>query len=139
MPITTRQLESLVRLSQARARVEMRARVSKQDAQDVVGLMKQSLLDAATDAMGFVDFSRAGGMSMGAQVKAFAKALGSASARKGSSVFSRDELVQLMEDLRLRVPSTSEFLDRLNQQNYIIKKGPRLYQVLVSSFGAVST
>ena len=110
--------------------------MSRADAEDVVGLMKQSLLDAATDAMGFVDFSRAGGMSMGAQVKAFAKAMSSAAARKGSSVFSRDELVQLMEDLRLQVPSTSEFLDRLNQQNYLIKKGPRLFQVLVSNFSA---
>jgi hypothetical protein len=38
-PITTRQLESMVRLAEARARSEMRELVSKQDALDVVELM----------------------------------------------------------------------------------------------------
>ena len=35
-PITPRQLESLIRLSEARAKVELRERVTVQDAQDAV-------------------------------------------------------------------------------------------------------
>lgn len=38
-PITTRQLESMVRLAEARARLELREKVTEQDAQDVVDIM----------------------------------------------------------------------------------------------------
>jgi len=38
-PITTRQLESMVRLSEARARLELREKVTEQDAKDVIDIM----------------------------------------------------------------------------------------------------
>ena len=46
IPITTRQLESLVRLAQARARSELRDKVTESDALDVVMLMEESMLEA---------------------------------------------------------------------------------------------
>eukprot|EP01065_Artemidia_motanka_P041305 TRINITY_DN5332_c1_g1_i1.p1 TRINITY_DN5332_c1_g1~~TRINITY_DN5332_c1_g1_i1.p1 ORF type:complete len:814 (+),score=229.03 TRINITY_DN5332_c1_g1_i1:406-2847(+) len=46
---TTRQLESLIRLSQARAKAELRDAVSRQHALDVVELMKRSLIQSCTD------------------------------------------------------------------------------------------
>jgi len=39
-PITTRQLESLIRLTEARARLELRELATKEDAEDVVEIMK---------------------------------------------------------------------------------------------------
>lgn len=51
-PITTRQLEALVRLSEARAKLELREYVTKEDALEVVEMMKESLVDVATDDMG---------------------------------------------------------------------------------------
>lgn len=48
-PITTRQLEALIRLSQARAKLELREVVTEQDALDVVDLMKESLFDTVCD------------------------------------------------------------------------------------------
>ena len=56
-PVTARQLESLVRLAEARARVEMRECVTKQDAADVVELMNESLFDKSMDARGFADLT----------------------------------------------------------------------------------
>jgi len=38
-PITTRQLESMVRLAEARARLELREKVTESDAKDVVQIM----------------------------------------------------------------------------------------------------
>lgn len=67
LPITTRQLESLVRLSQARARAELRDRVSEQDAKDVVALMEHSLLMTFQNEHGTYDFGRRG-MSLAKQV-----------------------------------------------------------------------
>ena len=68
IPVTTRHLESLIRLSQARARIELRNEVSESDAIDVVSLLHESLLDTITLDTGQVDFNRKGGMSMAKQV-----------------------------------------------------------------------
>jgi DNA helicase MCM8 len=54
-PITTRQLEALIRLSEARAKIELREWVTEADTADVVELMRESLFDAATDEFGWVD------------------------------------------------------------------------------------
>ena len=62
-PITTRQLESLVRLAEARARVELRDVATEADALDVVDIMKATLYDEFVDETGVLDFRRAGGKS----------------------------------------------------------------------------
>ena len=56
-PITTRQLESLIRLAESRARIELREYITKQDALDVVEIMKCSLYDSFSDETGKIDFS----------------------------------------------------------------------------------
>lgn len=53
-PITTRQLESMIRLAEARAKIELREYVTKADAEDVVEMTKASLFDAVTDEFGYV-------------------------------------------------------------------------------------
>jgi replicative DNA helicase Mcm len=49
VPITARQLESLVRLAEARARMALRSKVSAEDAQAAVRLMEESLRMVALD------------------------------------------------------------------------------------------
>ena len=70
LPVTTRHLESLIRLAQARARLELRDEVREEDARDVVDLFNECMLDAVTLDSGEIDFGRKGGMSMAKQVKA---------------------------------------------------------------------
>lgn len=43
-PITTRQLESLIRLTESRARLELREVATKEDAEDVIEIMKYRLV-----------------------------------------------------------------------------------------------
>ncbi|XP_066995008.2 DNA helicase MCM8 isoform X2 [Anabrus simplex] len=57
-PITTRQLESMIRLSEARAKLELRDEVLETDALDIVELMKYSLVDTLNDGCGGLDFQR---------------------------------------------------------------------------------
>lgn len=65
IPITTRQLESMVRLCEARARAELRETVTASDAEDgiycitpVVDIMKMSLWESYQDENGNMDFQR---------------------------------------------------------------------------------
>lgn len=73
VPISTRQLEALIRLSQARAKACLRDYVLREDALDVVELMSQSVEQVHSDENGFVDKTRggAGGTSIRKTKKAF--------------------------------------------------------------------
>ncbi|KAJ2760628.1 DNA replication licensing factor mcm8, partial [Coemansia nantahalensis] len=57
-PITTRQLEALVRLAEARARAELREVVTESDADNVVEIMRHSLFQTYEDEAGAMDFGR---------------------------------------------------------------------------------
>ncbi|XP_057983976.1 probable DNA helicase MCM8 [Malania oleifera] len=133
-PITARQLESLVRLAEARARLELREEITVQDALDVVEIMKESLYDKYVDEHGFVDFGRSGGMSQQKEAKRFLSALNKQSELQQKDCFSISEIYSLADRIGLRVPDIDTFVDNLNAVGYLLKKGPKTFQVVSSSY-----
>ncbi|KAF6134783.1 hypothetical protein GIB67_002184 [Kingdonia uniflora] len=133
-PITARQLESLVRLAEARARLDLREEITAQDALDVVDIMKESLYDKYVDEHGVVDFGRSGGMSQQKEAKRFLSALNKQSELQQKDCFSTSEIYSLADRISLRVPDIDTFVDNLNSVGYLLKKGPNMYQVLSSSY-----
>ncbi|KAE8690522.1 putative DNA helicase MCM8 [Hibiscus syriacus] len=119
-PITARQLESLVRLAQARARVELREEITAQDAKDAVEIMKESLYDKYVDEHGIVDFGRSGGMSQQKEAKRFLSALNKQSELQQKDCFSISEIYSLADRIGLRVPDVDTFVDNLNSVGVII-------------------
>ncbi|XP_034693977.1 probable DNA helicase MCM8 [Vitis riparia] len=132
-PITARQLESLVRLAEARARLDLREEITAQDALDVVEIMKESLYDKYVDEHGFVDFGRSGGMSQQKEAKRFLGALHKQTELKKKDCFSISEIYNLADRIGLRVPDIDMFVDNLNTVGYLLKKGPKTYQVISAS------
>jgi len=57
-PITTRQLCSMIRMCEARARAELRELATAHDARDVVEIQQESLFDMFEDEHGCMDFTR---------------------------------------------------------------------------------
>ncbi|XP_021891507.1 probable DNA helicase MCM8 isoform X2 [Carica papaya] len=133
-PITARQLESLVRLAEARARIDLREEITAQDALDVVDIMKESLYDKYVDEHGFVDFGRSGGMSQQKEAKRFLSALDKQSELLQKDCFSISEIYCLADRISIRVPDIDTFVENLNVAGYLLKKGPKKYQVLSSSY-----
>ncbi|WVZ06240.1 hypothetical protein V8G54_019586 [Vigna mungo] len=134
-PITARQLESLVRLAEARARLDLRVEITDQDATDVVEIMKESLYDKYVDEHGIVDFGRSSGMSQQKEAKRFLNALNKQSELEQKDCFSVSELYSLADRISLKVPDIDTLIENLNSANCLLKKGPKTYQVLSSSYG----
>lgn len=134
IPITTRQLESMIRLSQARARAEFAEVVTAEHAQDVVDIMQECLLDTYITEDGNLDFGRSGGMSLSKKVKTYVARLMKAAERRNTSLFSFEDLLEVADSMGLQVDNFYDFVDVLRNECYILKKGPKQYKVQVSSY-----
>ncbi|KAK2523224.1 DNA helicase MCM8 [Columba livia] len=131
-PITTRQLESLIRLTEARSRLELREKCTKEDAEDVIEIMKYSMLGTYSDEFGKLDFERSqhgSGMSNRSQAKRFVSALNSVAERTYNNLFDLQQLRQIAKELQIRVSDFESFIGSLNDQGYLLKKGSRVYQL----------
>lgn len=133
-PITPRQLESLVRLSQARAKAELRTEVTGQDARDVIELVKTSFDDVFKNEFGSLDFSRSqngSGMSSRNEGKRFIAFLQSYAGRHDKTSFSLDELKTLAAQCNLgQTGNFKQFIETLNNQNYLLNKGGSIYKLV---------
>ena len=132
-PITTRQLESLIRLTQARAKLELRSESTRQDAIEVIEIMKHSMIDVYSDELGEMDFSRSlhgSGVSKGKAKKAFLQDLQKRARGNGNNLFNVDDLKVVAQAAGLSSDKFSETLSQLNDQGHLLKKSPQLYQLL---------
>eukprot|EP00795_Rhopilema_esculentum_P003026 gene3026-1294_t len=97
-PVTTRQLESLIRLSQARAKLELREEATVKDAEDVIEIVKFCLVDIFMDDIGTLNLERSfqgSGMSNRKQVKKFVTELTKVAERNRNSLFNVDQMKQI--------------------------------------------
>jgi DNA helicase MCM8 len=132
-PITTRQLESMIRLAEAKARSELRELVTEQDAKDVVEIMKESLCEVFSDEHGNLDFNRSKGMSKSKQTKSFVKFLDSESKRSGKNTFTMQELYNFANQIHVKVDNFRDFVEILNHQGVLLKKPNNRYQLVIAS------
>lgn len=118
VPITTRQLEALIRLSQARAKACLRPYVLREDAEDVIELMIESVRQVHTDEVGNIDKSRGGAGGKSKQRRAFLEAMRTS----GQAQFDYSDLQRIADRLNLPVGGFKDFLDNLWEQGDILKK-----------------
>uniref|UniRef100_A0A3Q1EVT5 DNA helicase MCM8 n=1 Tax=Acanthochromis polyacanthus TaxID=80966 RepID=A0A3Q1EVT5_9TELE len=131
-PITTRQLESLIRLTEARAKLELRETATKSDAEDVVEIMKHSLADTYSDGFGNLDFERSqlgSGMSQRSAGKRLVNALHAHAQRTNQKQFDLQTLRSIADRMNIKVMDFEGLLSSLNEQGFLLKKGSKLYQL----------
>jgi DNA helicase MCM8 len=135
-PITTRQLESLIRLSEARARSVMRTVVTESDARDVIEIMRESMLATLTDETGQVDLSRSSGMSRSKDARRFVAALHAESQRTRSALFDKGALKRIARSVGIDADGERflTLIETINYQGYVTKKGQGKYELQSSSF-----
>lgn len=133
-PITTRQLESLIRLSEARARAVMRTVVTAEDARDVIEIMQESMIETLTDECGTLDLGRASGMSRSRDARKFITALHAEARRSRSALFDRRTLRNVAENIGISGERFETLVETVNYQGYLMKKGVRKWELQGSSF-----
>lgn len=124
--------------------------------------MKESLYDKYVDEHGVVDFARSGGMSQQKEAKRFLSALNKQSELQQKDCFSisvgilalfmghfmhleimsymlflSQEIYSLADRIGLKVPDIDTFVDNLNSVGYLLKKGPKTYQVMQHYFSVL--
>ena len=128
MLITTRQLESLVRLAQARAKVDLRDLVTQSDARDVIDLMKRSLYQLCTDVgTGQIDANRGpGGAGRSKDGRALVNWMAeeaSLSRAGADHIFSHKELLQQLVRWGYRDSKAEKTIQHLNTMGDILISG----------------
>jgi len=129
VPITTRHLEAMIRLSLARAKACLREYVLEEDALDVVELMTQSIAQVHTDEKGSMDASRggAGGTSNKRMKKAFIDELYRIVGPGAECQL--DDLRRIAEKVKCDPHEVLFLIDSVRHQGIIIKTSSNGYKV----------
>ena len=137
-PMTTRQLEAMIRLTTARARAELRTEATARDARDVIELVNCSLADVyrtdtPANTASSIDSSRKGGVSMEKQVRALLSALTRRSRASAQTQFHRSEIREIAQTNNIITHDTKhtleDILQRMNQHGFILLKAQHMYQL----------
>mmetsp|Transcript_25749 Transcript_25749/g.60369 ORF Transcript_25749/g.60369 Transcript_25749/m.60369 type:complete len:900 (+) Transcript_25749:68-2767(+) len=130
VPITTRQLEALIRLSQARAKACLREFVLEEDALDVVEMLKRSVDQVHTDEFGIIDRSRAGarGLSNRKLRKEFTKELYKIVGIGAECTY--DDLLRVSNRVNCPLSDFNTIIDEMRNNGTLIKKSNMKYQIV---------
>lgn len=139
-PVTMRQLESLVRLSKSRARLELRRLVTKRDADDVVALLRASLVQAFQQGNMHSSSSSGNALAKGASdakiVKCLVSALHDTADQNRDPFFTLKQISDVANracnfDMYSRKP-IRDYIEILRDQNYLLyQRHPRENAVFV--------
>lgn len=128
IPVTTRQLEALIRLTQARARVDLSGIASLEHVKDVLAIFRYTLIDVLRnedDALQMKRNINGSGMSQATQVRKYLQML----QQQRKTVFTYDELKEVAEMGGFE-QNLSNIVDSLNVQGFLIKRGRDLFKFM---------
>lgn len=130
VPMTARQLEALVRMAEASAKIRLRKEVLRQDAKLATALMDYSLRQVAMDDKGIIDIDGAFGSGFKNQrgkifeIVTIIKELG----KEGKA--SKDNIVKMAEERNIERGELEDYLRKLKKEGTIYEPRPGQYQAL---------
>ncbi|XP_046737252.1 DNA helicase MCM8-like [Diprion similis] len=133
-PMTPRQLEALIRLTEARAKLELREEATHNDALEVIEIIQFSMAEVDVEQIE-PDYSLlpGSGKLTAAKVKSFINLLRDKAAAMEKTVFSIREMRDLAKREKIIVDDFNALISKLNENGFILKKGPNLYSVTTNN------
>lgn len=129
VPVTTRQLEALIRMTQARARLELCDIATIDHARDVLAIFRYTLVDVLSTDRGSLQLNRSingSGVSHTTKVKRYLQLLQA----ENKTMLTVNELRDIAKAMGFET-SVNQIIDSLNIQGYLIKRGNGLYKFTV--------
>lgn len=126
VPVTTRQLEALIRMTQARARLQLASEATIEHARDVLAILRYTMIDVLSTDTGTLNMKRSingSGMSHSTKVKRFLQVLQT----QDKVMFSVADLKEIAASMGFEM-FFNQILDTLNVQGFLIKRGTNLYK-----------
>jgi len=124
IPITARQLEALVRLSEGSARIRLSKQVTKVDAKRAIGILKHCLMSVGFDYETHTfDIDRIStGISASQRSKIIViREIIDQFASKGMKTISVDEIISEAAEKGINETQVDEVIDRLKREGYIFE------------------
>jgi hypothetical protein len=122
----------------ARAKCEMRSECLGSDAEEVIEIMKASMVDCHENELSSIDGfseSQSGSRasSKSGQIKRLVGMLVALQKREGRKLFQLSELKELISqtDLNMKGMSTMDVIHMLNTNNFLLNKGGGNYELSV--------
>ncbi|GJQ86749.1 hypothetical protein Trydic_g5548 [Trypoxylus dichotomus] len=125
------------RLTQARAKLELRNETTLEDAIEVVEIMRHSLLDVFTDEFGVLDFTRSpngSGMSNKKQISKFLNLLQQKAEVLLKSTFNLKELQEIAQNAGVTRDKYYKIIESLNINGILLFKGNNTYQLVSADY-----
>ncbi|XP_046805238.1 DNA replication licensing factor REC [Lucilia cuprina] len=139
MPISSGHLAGLMRLCQARARIDFSSEVTIAHVRDIISMVRQSNADMAVGD--YVDTNPASALTSGrigggggsgsqANLRRFIQMLQMRSSALARRIFDFDELKDMARRVGIHCGVTN-LIDIVNLQGILLKKGPNMYEVMM--------
>ncbi|XP_043275988.1 DNA helicase MCM8-like [Venturia canescens] len=125
--VYSRQLEALIRLTEARAKLELRVEATAADASDVVELVKCTLT-AVPPEVPALNSSSDGGKLTANKVNEFISLLRDEVETEDNRLFRKTDLMEIAQRGGIVIKDFSRFINKLNQEGILIKRDKQLYQ-----------
>lgn len=129
VPVTTRQLEALIRMTQARARIELATEATVEHAKDVLAILRYTMVDVLSTDRGTLKMSRSfngTGVSHSTKVKRYLQVI----QQQMKTIFTAAELREVAQTMGYET-SYHQIIDSLNVQGFLLKRGTGIYKLIM--------
>ncbi|XP_066596730.1 DNA helicase MCM8-like [Prorops nasuta] len=127
-PVYNRQLEAMIRLTEARAKLELRVEATADDALEVIEILQYSTMCLKPDLESPEFLSQDSGKMTTKKVRCFVKELQNNSSRNDQYTFSTNELKEFAS--KIGIEDFSSLLSRLNDQGVLLKSSGNHYRFI---------
>eukprot|EP00210_Caulerpa_lentillifera_P002909 g2777.t1 len=125
IPITARQLESLIRIAEARAKIDLRENVTSRDAEDAISLVKAALYDKFIDDQNTLTTAFAQSKKHSRkfdELEELFVVLQNHVASHDTQLISMDEIYSIADDLEIQESRVRDLVAKLNDRGELVAK-----------------
>ncbi|KAL6254885.1 hypothetical protein P5V15_014227 [Pogonomyrmex californicus] len=129
LPIFNRQLEAMIRLTEARAKVELRTEATESDALDVIDILQNTMTDIVEDCiMPKLHFDN---KLTNKKIKTFLKVLEKKVNMDKKHIFSVKDLEALAVSENILINDFTNLISKLNEEGILLKIRKDTYQIII--------